>query len=78
MKIDNHATPDEGTKLVAKYIQEKGMSMVAISKYTGISYDKLRRSLSKKTRALKADEFLRICGFLEVDPMKFFTKQKAS
>ena len=72
MKIDNRMDEDKGTKILARYVREKGVSILLISKKIGISYDKLLRSLSKETRALKLDEFLLICKFLEVDPMRFY------
>ena len=63
---------DVGTKVLRNYIQEKGISVLKVSKGTGISYGKLQRSLLSADRALRADELLAICQFLEVDPMRFY------
>ncbi|MBC8546083.1 helix-turn-helix domain-containing protein [Clostridiaceae bacterium NSJ-31] len=75
MKINNRVSPDNGTKLLAAHIRTKGISIKQVSDQTGISYDKLIRSLSKESRALKTDEFLCVCQFLEVDPMRFYVPQ---
>ena len=72
MRINNAATQDRGTIKLSDYVRKKGVALLSISKNTGISYDKLCRSLSSKVRALRTDEFLAICGFLELDPMKFY------
>lgn len=71
MRIDNQSSKDIGTSLIGEYVQGKGIALLAISKSTGIAYDKLRRSLRTGNRALRLDEFLKICSFLEVDPMRF-------
>lgn len=70
--IDNKQATDNCTRLLAGYIKEKGISMASISKGTGISYDKLCRSLSARIRPFRADELLKVCNFLEIDPMRFY------
>lgn len=65
----------KATELLSKYIQERGFSLKAISNATGLSPGILYPSLgSTVRRPLRADEFLSICVFLQVDPMKFCTK----
>lgn len=76
MKIDNRARTDRATQLLSEHVRRKGVAIMSISKNTGIAYDKLRRSLSTGGRALRTDEFLMICHFLETDPMRFYTTQK--
>ena len=65
---------DSGTELLGRYVQEKGICLTSISKNTGISYGKIFRSFSERTRSLRADEFLSICSFLALDPMNFYLK----
>lgn len=60
------------TKKLAIFIKEKGISIRSISNATKLSESILYASLgSGRGRELRADEFLAICTFLEVDPMKF-------
>ncbi|MEG0764280.1 MAG: helix-turn-helix transcriptional regulator [Oscillospiraceae bacterium] len=58
---------------IAKYIKTKGVSMSAISRATNITMGKLQRSISEEKRPLRAGEFIAVCNFLGVDPMKFKT-----
>ena len=61
------------TKAVSEYIRDKGITISTISQKTGISYGVLHSSLCKKAkRKLRADEYLKICYFLEIDPLRFF------
>ena len=59
------------TRAVSQYVKDKGVSIAALSKGTGVAYDPLRSSLVS-TRKLRADEFLSICEFLEVPPERFW------
>lgn len=61
---------DGATKNLVKYVEEKGISVAAISKNTGFSPGVLYPSFKNK-RALRADEFLAICSFLEKNPLDF-------
>lgn len=70
MKINHGRRKDFGTAAVADFVKSRGVKMSAISENTGISYDKIRRSFTS-TRPLTADEFLLICEYLGVDPIKF-------
>lgn len=62
---------DTATRQIARYVQDKGVKISAISRGTGIPDGILRRCLATKDRALRADEFLSICDFLEIEPIKF-------
>jgi len=64
------------TRKVAEYVTEKGIKISVLSERTGISRNVLDNCFSKEsTRALRADEFLEICSFLDVDPMKLTDKE---
>ena len=52
---------------VAKTIKEKGMTLAAVSRKTGIGYQKLQSSM-KGRRKLKPDEYLELCYLLGKDP----------
>lgn len=60
------------THAVAKYVKDKGIAISTISEKTGISCGVLYPSLrDKPARRLRADEFMSICSFLDIDPRKF-------
>lgn len=64
------------TSGIAKYIAEKGHSLTVISDATNIAYNVIYNSLGPNaTRELRACEYLAICHFLEIDPMKFYNKK---
>lgn len=54
-------------EIVKKEIQERGMTITAVSKKTGIPYNRLQPSLNG-LRELRADEFLELCSLLSIDP----------
>ena len=62
------------TERVAKYVSDKGISIKKISDVTGISYQPLQVSLadSGRNRDLRDEELLKICVFLEKNPLDFF------
>lgn len=62
---------DSPTERVAQYVSEKGIKVSALSRGTGIPDGILRRSLCRKERDLRAGEFLKICVFLEKEPLEF-------
>jgi hypothetical protein len=62
---------DKATRLVSNYINKRGIKISAVSRGTGIPDGILRRCLSSQERDFRADEFLSVCMFLEVDPMLF-------
>lgn len=59
---------DETTKKLANFIRLKGIALTRISIETGIPYSTLHNSM-KYERPLRADEFLKICEFVGIDPM---------
>lgn len=66
------------TQNIAQYIQDRGITIAKISEVTNINYQKLCRSLKNKSRDLRADELLLICGFLEVNPYEFMDNTKTA
>ena len=65
------------TRNIADYVDEKGFNIAALARKTGIPYQTLYESLSKnskRSRQIKADELLKICAVLEVNPMDFADK----
>ena len=64
---------DNTTKRISEFVRNKGFNLSDMSRKTGIPYGALYTSLCNEARArdLKADEFLKICHFLEKDPMDF-------
>ena len=64
---------DNVTLTVARYFKEKGILVSTASEKTGISANVLYSSVCEKpTRKLRADEFMKICVFLDVDPHRFW------
>lgn len=53
--------------IIANTIKESGMTIRAVSKKTEIPYGQLQPSM-KGHRDLRADEFLRLCALLNLDP----------
>lgn len=53
--------------VIAQTIKDNGMTIKAVSMKTGIPYGRLQPSV-KGTRELRADEFLRLCALLNLDP----------
>ncbi len=58
------------------YISEHGIKQGYIAQKTGIPQNIVSRILSGKRR-ITADEFIKICGVLNIDP-NLFRKQEAS
>lgn len=64
---------DEITLRVSKYFGDKGIMVTTIAEKTGISRSALYKSINENpTRKLRADEFMKICAFLEIDPHRFW------
>lgn len=64
------------TKNLSVYVAEKGINLSVLSRATGIKRGVLHKSLSgavadEKRRPLKGEELIKICRFLDVDPLKF-------
>lgn len=54
-------------EMIAQAIRESGMTIMAVSRKTGIPYGQLQPSV-KGNRELRADEYLRLCALLGLDP----------
>lgn len=64
---------DTPTAYIKDYVENKGIRLTVLAKKAGVPYGSLRSSLGEgKTdgRALTADEYFRICNFLEIDPLE--------
>ncbi len=61
---------DISTKRLVEFARDKGVSILNLSKKTGIPYGKVYSCFSGK-RSLRADEFLSVCKFLEKSPLDF-------
>lgn len=67
------------SKNLSLYIKEKGINLSALSRATGIKRGILHSSLSdtlddNKRRPLRDDELVKICGYLDLNPMEFADK----
>lgn len=56
--------------MVDQAIKDRGMTIQAVCKRTGISYSRLQPSLRGR-RELRANEYLSLCALLELDPRGF-------
>lgn len=63
---------DTTTVNVANFIDRMGINISAISRGTGIPDGVLRRSIVRKERNLRSDEFMAICDFIQRDPFEFY------
>ena len=61
------------TEKVSEYVKNKGINLSKLSRNTNIQYMDIYNSLAnpKRNRDLKDYELIRICKFLEVNPMDF-------
>lgn len=57
-------TPEE---MVKNEIKRRGMTLRTVSDRAGVKYSALQPSMSG-ARELRADEYLRLCALLELDP----------
>lgn len=62
---------DIATTNISNCINRMGISISALSRGTGVSDGILRRSIVRKERDLRSDEYLAICKFLGKDPFEF-------
>ncbi len=64
---------DNVTLAVAKYFKERGILVSTAAEKTGITGSILYKSIQDNpTRRLRADEFMKLCAFLDVDPHRFW------
>lgn len=70
---------DPITRAVAKYISDKGISILNLTEKSGLSYKAVYPSLcSNPTRCLRAEEFMKVCSFLDVPAENFWNECQAS
>lgn len=64
------------TLRISQYVKDRGINLSKMARKTNIPYMSLYNSLLNKSRErdLKDYELLRICSFLEVNPMDFLNK----
>lgn len=62
------------TKNVAKYVSDIGINLSELARKADISYSSVYASLGNASsdRELRADELVRMCKVLRVNPMMFF------
>ena len=66
-------TADNVTLAVSNYYKEKGMMVSTVAEKTGSAGGALYKSIHENpTRKLRADEFMKICAFLDIDPRQFW------
>lgn len=58
--------------IIAQYIKDKNISIDEISKCTNISKNILKRSLCDLSRPLRANEFLDICAYIQLDTQDIY------
>ena len=65
------------TRRVAKHVKDIGINLSELSRKTNIAYCKLYSSLldDDKKRALRADELIKVCGVLKINPMDLDFKE---
>ncbi len=58
---------------ISKCIEDKGIALTVISRRTGIPYAALYNSLRNRSlkREIRGRELVKLCKFLDVDPMDF-------
>lgn len=56
---------------LSKCIDDRGVALTVVSRRTGLSYTALYDSLKNKSknREIKGKELVKLCRFLDVDPM---------
>lgn len=69
------------TKNLSIYVENRGINLSAMSRATGIKRGTLHASLSgavqeNKRRPLRDEELLKVCAFLNVNPMDFAEKKE--
>lgn len=60
------------TKRIAEIVADRGVTLTRIAEVTGIPYQAIQASLKKDgTRQLRADELVKVCKFLELNPLEW-------
>ncbi len=63
---------DIATTNISECVNRMGINISALSRGTGIPDGILRRSIVRRERSLRSDEFIAICKFLGKDPFDFY------
>ena len=77
-RIEGDRSMDKVTLNVKNFVQSRGINIQNMSEITGIPVSVLYDSLSdnQRDRNLRADEFLLICAFLNLNPYIFADKEE--
>ncbi len=59
------------TRQIAKYTKDAAVNLSELSRKTGIEYRTLYKTLRMDSRALRTDEFFKICQVLNINPGNF-------
>lgn len=62
-------------KNVLDYIDERGIKIEAVCRATGISRNVIQ-AVKMRGRKLRADEFQKVCIFLQEDPKRFMEMEE--
>ena len=54
--------------VMSRIVKDSGMTLVSVSRKTGIPYQKLQSSMKGK-RKLRADEWMELCVLFNVEPI---------
>ncbi len=57
-------------ELIRKTVKERGMTITAVSKMSGVKYSRLQPALGGAAE-LRADEYISLCLLLDVDPRAY-------
>lgn len=67
------------TDLLGNYIKERKIAISNLAEKTGLKAQALYDSFDQeKPRQLRADEFMAICDFLEINPFDFYPQNNKS
>ncbi len=68
---------DSLTRNLSRYVKDKGINVSKMSRDTGIPYMALYDSLlnDERDREIRGGELMKVCAFLEVNPMDFAEEQ---
>ena len=67
-------TPEQ---MIKEAVKQSGMTIKAVSDRSGVRYSCLQPSLQGR-RELRADEYLKLCGLLNLDPRGFQESQRGA
>lgn len=58
---------------ISNYVKNKGIALSVMARQTGIPYMSLYDSLmnDRKSRQLRGQELIKVCVFLDINPMDF-------